>query len=121
MLRLVDKLANHGLDDADVAVEDTTEGSSNKGDPEVGGKADNEEGKEGASAAQKEDWLSADAVAQTSPVHAGEGLGKSKGRDEDAGVKGSIFLVGAAIVEDELPSVWEDGGEGNRLSNSDES
>lgn len=119
MLGLVDNLANHGLDDTNVAVEDAAEGAADQGDPEVCGETDDQEREKRAGAAQQQDGLAANAVAQAAPVHAGEGLGEGEGRDEDARVEGGIVLVGGLVVQDQLPGIGEDGSEGNGLGNSD--
>lgn len=120
MFRLVDKLADHGLDDANVAIEDATEGSAQQGHPKALGEANDEEGKKSASTTKEKHGLPTDAVAQSTPVHAAEGLSEGKGRDENARVESSIVLVGDIVVEDKLPCIGKDGSKRNWLCDSDE-
>lgn len=115
MFRLGDEFANHGLDDADVAVEETTYGSTEQSNPNVGGESYHDHAKHGAHAADDEDGLAADAVRQAAPVHAHEGLGEGEGGDEDAGVKGGIFFVSEVKLFDESPGIGKDGRERNGL------
>jgi hypothetical protein len=116
MFGFFDELANHGLDDADVAVEETTYGSTEQSNPNVGGESYHDHAKHGAHATNHEDRLAADAIGQASPVHAHEGLGEREGRDENTGVERGIFSVSEVKLFDECPGVREDGSESNRLS-----
>lgn len=54
-------------------------------------------------------------------VHSRNRLGQGERRDEQAGVEGGIAPVADVEVEDELPGVWEDGSECDRLCDADES
>jgi hypothetical protein len=69
MLWLGHQLANHGLNNTDVAVKQPAESASDQGDPEVLGKADHDHAEHGADASQEQDGLAPHAVRQATPVH----------------------------------------------------
>jgi len=62
MFGLSHQLANHGLDDADVAVQQTAKGAPGQREPEVLGEPHHDHAEHGADAADQQDWLAADAV-----------------------------------------------------------
>ena len=109
------QLADHGLDHGDIAVEKAADSTSQQSNPKVGGDAYHNHAEHGPDASQQEDRLAADAVGETAPVHAHQGLREGEGGDEETGVEGCIFLAADFEPLDELPGVGEDGGEGDRL------
>ena len=108
VLLLGHQLSHHGLDDANVAVEEATERSPEKGNPNVGGKSNHDHAEHGAEATQKQDWLAADSIRHPAPVHAHEGFGKGEGRDEEASVKRGIVLATDFEPLDQSPGVGKD-------------
>ncbi len=62
LFRLADELPHHGLDDTDVAVEETADGAANQGDPEVGGETDHDHAEHGSQTAEEQDGFAADAI-----------------------------------------------------------
>jgi hypothetical protein len=62
VLGLGDELADHGLDNTNVAVEEPADGPPRQRDPDVGGEADHDHAEHGADAAQQQHGLAADAV-----------------------------------------------------------
>lgn len=119
MLGSFDQLTDHGLDDANVAVEKPAEGTAGEGDPQVACHADHDHAEHGAEAADEQDGLAANAVGEATPVHAREGLGEREGRDEEAGVEGGIFLLADLESLDKCPGVGEDGGQGDGFREAD--
>lgn len=115
MLGFRDELANHGLDDANVAVEETPYGASGQRDPDVGGKSHHDHAKHGTHTAEDEDWLAANAIRQAAPIHAHQGLGEGEGGDEETRVEGGILLVSDLEPLDKSPGIWKDGSEGDGL------
>lgn len=87
MFGLGDELANHGLDDTNVAVEKTTDSATDQSNPNVGGEADHDHAEHGSHAAKDQDGLAANSVREATPVHAHDSLGQGKGRDEEARVE----------------------------------
>lgn len=51
-------------------------------------------------------------------LHSRQGLSQGESRDEDAGVEGGMAFVADLEMKNELPGIWEDGGERDRLCNS---
>lgn len=115
MFRLGYKLPDHGLDDADVAVQQPADGSSAKRDPQVRRKSDHDQAEQRAEASQEEDRLPTDSIREASPVHARQGLGQGERRDEEARVERRIFLAADLKALDEFPGIGEDGGESDGL------
>jgi hypothetical protein len=76
MLRILDQLANHGLNDTYVSIEKATEGASEESDPKVWCQTNDEEGKYSTHASHQQDRLTTYAVAQTPPIHAGACFGE---------------------------------------------
>lgn len=120
MLRLGDQFTNHGLDDADVAVKKTADGSASQSNPDVGGEADHDHAEHSADASQEKYGFSSDTVRETAPVHAHQGLREGEGGDEEAGVEGCIFSVADFESLDEGPGVGEDGGECDGLGETND-
>jgi hypothetical protein len=116
VLRLLHQFANHCLYYAYIAVEKSAKESTSKGNPKVGCKAYDEERRYNSEASKQEDWLTTDAIAQRSPVHAATCFGKGEGADEDAREEWSVRLGGNIELLDKLPCVGEDGGKGNGFS-----
>lgn len=116
MFRPGDHFTDHGLDDTNVAVQQTAEGTTQKGDPDVGSEADNDHADHGADAANEEDRLATDAIGETAPVHAHHGLREGEGRDEQAGIERRIFALADMESLHECPSIGKDGRESDGLS-----
>ena len=121
MLWLRDELADHGLNDADIAVEKTAYGSPEHGNPNIGGKSYHDHAKHGSNAAEKQDGLAANAVREAAPVHAHGSLGKREGRDEETGVERGILFVSKFKPLDESPGVGENGRKSDRLCQANNS
>lgn len=115
MFRSLDKLPNHGLDHSDVTVQSTTEEASEDCHPDVGSKAKGNHRDERTGATYQQDRLSANAVGKPSPVNAHHGLRQCEGRDEQARVGSCIFFIADLEALDELPGIWEDRSESDRL------
>ena len=109
MLSLGDQLPNHSLNDPGVAIEEASECSTNKGDPEVSCEADEEEGQDSASAAEEKDRFASYPIGEAPPVHPRKALRERERRDEEACVEGGMALVAHVELEDKLPGVGEDG------------
>jgi hypothetical protein len=120
MLRFGDQLANHGLNNTNVAVQETTQGASEQRNPQVLRKTDHDHAEHGADAAQQQDWFTTDAIRQAAPVHAHQGLGQGEGRDEQPRIEGSVIFVADLEALDERPGVGEDGGERDGLGEADD-
>lgn len=120
MLRLRNQLANHGLNNTDVAVEEAANGPADQSNPNVGGKTDHDHAEHGADASQEQYGFASDAVRKTTPVHAHQGLGEGEGGDEETGVEGGIFGVANFKPLDECPSIGKDGCEGDGLGKADD-
>lgn len=120
MLWLLDQLADHSLDDADIAVQQAAHDTPQQRHPDIARHADNDHAQHGANAADEQHGLAANAVGQAAPVHAHEGLGEREGRDEDAGIEGGIAFVADLEVFDQGPCIGEDGCERNRLGQADD-
>jgi len=118
--RIGGQLANHSLQDANVSVEQATDGSAQERDPDIFGKADDEHAQGGAQAADEQDGLAADAVREAAPPHAHGGLAQRKGRDEQAGVKRGILPLTDLEPLDEGPGVGEDGGQRDGFGKTDD-
>ncbi len=119
MLRLRHDFCDHGLDNANVAVQKSADGSPEQGNPDVGGESHHDHAEHGPDAPEQQDGLAADAIREAAPVHAHDGLGEREGGDEEAGVERGILLIADLIPLDEGPGVGEDGSEGNGLSKAD--
>lgn len=115
MLGLCDELANHCLDDADVAVEKSTYGSSEQCNPHVGGEAYHDHTEHGSHTSQHQDRLAADSIREAAPIHAHEGLGEGEGRDEQASVEGGILLAADLELFDQSPGIGKDGSQSDGL------
>lgn len=111
MLGFCDELTDHGLDDANVAVEETPYCASSQRDPDVGGESDHDHAEHGPHTAKHQDRFATDAVRQAAPVHAHEGFGEGEGGDEETRVEGGILLVSDFESLDESPGIWKDGSE----------
>lgn len=105
MIRIFHQFANHGLHDPNVPIESTTQDPAKQGDPEGGSQANEEQRQHGAETSQQENGLAADAVRQTTPEHAAEGLCQGKGRDQDAGIKRRVPVGGHVKVLDHHPGI----------------
>lgn len=121
MLRFGHQLADHGLDHTNVSIQCSAKDSTNQRDPDVGSESEDHHADHGASAAYEQDWLSPNAVRQTSPIHAHHGLREREGRDEQAGVGGCIFLVADLESLHELPGIRKDRSESDGFSKADNS
>ncbi len=119
MFGLGDKLANHGLDDTNVAVEKTTKCATEQSNPNVGGETDHDHTEHGTYTAKDQDGLAADSVGEATPVHAHDSLGQRKGRDEDTRVEGGILFVTKIELFDQGPGVWIDGSKGDWFREAD--
>jgi hypothetical protein len=115
MLRLGDQFPNHCLNDSNIAIQKPAYCSPQQSNPDVGGKPNHDHAKHGSQASQEEDWLSAYAIRQSTPIHAHKGLGEREGRNEEAGVEGGIFFVSNFESLDESPGIGENRCQGNRL------
>jgi hypothetical protein len=115
MLWLCHQLSNHGLDNANVAIQETTYCSSKESNPDVGSKSNHNHAEHGTQAPQEKNWFSADPVGETAPVHSHQGLGEGKRGDKEAGVEGGILLVANLEPLDKGPGIGKDGGEGDGL------
>lgn len=133
MFRFGDELSDHGLDDPNVAIEDawtshqyesnddglpgyhTSEGSPENGKPDVGREAYHQQRQHRPGTAQEEYRLPSDSIRQSTPEHARQALGESKGGDEEAGIEGGVALIADVKVFDEFEGVREDGGESDGL------
>lgn len=62
MLGFCDELTDHGLNDADVAVEKPPDRASNQRDPDVGGESYHDHTEHGPHTAEHQDWFATDAV-----------------------------------------------------------
>jgi hypothetical protein len=120
MLWLGNQLANHGLDDSDVAVQQPAKRTAKQRHPDVVGKSDHHHTEHRADTSEQQHRLSADAVRQAAPVHAHHGLGKGEGRDEQAGVEGGVIFVADLEALDKSPGIGEDGGERDGLGEADD-
>jgi len=87
MFWLRNQLADHGLNDANVAIQQAANSTPEKGHPDVVSKADHDHAEHGADASQQQDRLATDSIRQAAPVHAHQGLREGEGRDEQAGVE----------------------------------
>jgi hypothetical protein len=120
MLWLGDQLADHGLNDADVAIEEATKGTASEGNPNVRGKSDRDHAEHGSHASDDQDGLASNAIRQAAPVHPHRRLGEGEGGNEETGVEGRISLIADMEPLDEGPGIWEDGGESDRLSQAND-
>lgn len=121
MFRLGDELAHHGLYDADVAIQQPTEGPADKRDPQVRRESDHDKAEQRAKASQKQNGLSANSIREAAPVHAGQGLGQGERRDEEARVERRIFFAADLESLDEFPGIGENGGERDGLREANNS
>jgi len=76
MIGLYNQFSDHGLDDTYVPVQGTTQESAQESEPEVGSKADDQEGEGGAQATEQQDGLPSNAIREGSPGHACASLGE---------------------------------------------
>lgn len=120
MLWLGDQLANHGLDDANVSVQQPAEGAAKQCHPDVLGETDHHHTEHRADTSEQQHWLSPDAVRQAAPVHAHQGLREGEGRDEQAGVERGVIFVADLEALDKGPGIGEDGGERDGLGEADD-
>ena len=102
-----------------VAVENATEKSAGKSNPEIGCKADNEQGGNCAHAAHEEDGLTAYSVGEAAPEHARACFGKRECGDEDTRKERGTCLWDIVVL-DKLDCVGQNRGKGNWLSDSNE-
>ena len=109
MFWFLHQLTDHGLDDTDVAIQQTTQGSTDEGNPEVGGESYHDHAEHGSDATHNQNRLSTDPIRQTTPVHAHGSLGKREGRNKEAGVEGRIFFISYLELLDEGPGIGKDG------------
>lgn len=70
VLRFGDQLADHCLDDADVAVEKATDGSPEQSNPYIGGESYHDHAEHGAHTSNHQYRLATDAIGQAAPIHA---------------------------------------------------
>lgn len=120
MLRLGNKLANHGLHDPDIPIQQPAQRPSDERNPDVRREPDHDETEHGAEAPQEQHRLPADAVREGAPVHARQRLGQRERRDEEARVERGILLAADLEALDEGPGVGEDGGERYGLGQADD-
>lgn len=121
MFRPRHKLSNHGLDDPDVSIQGSAEHTPGEGHPDVVGKAKDDHRDHRTKASQQKNGFPANAITQSPPVHPHYGLRQSEGRDKQARIGGCIFFIADLEALDELPGVWEDGGEGDGLGETNNS
>lgn len=82
--RIHNQLADHGLNNTNIAIEHAANESTNESNPEAGGKSDNQQRSDGAKTAQQEDGLATNSIAQSAPIHASACLSEREGGNEDA-------------------------------------
>lgn len=70
MLRSLHQLSDHGLNNSNVAVEETADSSTDQGNPDVGGESNHNHAEHGTGTSNHQHRLAANAVRQTTPVHA---------------------------------------------------
>lgn len=105
MIRIFHQFPNHSLDNPDVPIQSTTQDPAKKRDPESRCKANEEQRQHGAETSQKENGFAADAVRQTTPEHAADGLCQGKGRDQDSGIKGRVAFTDHVKILHHHPGV----------------
>jgi hypothetical protein len=108
VLRLRDKLANHSLDNSDVAIQQTANSSSEECNPNVGCEAKYDHAEGSANAAHEKHRLSSDAIRQAAPEHAHGGFAQCEGGDEKTRVERGVIFVAEVELLDEGPSVRVD-------------
>ena len=121
MLWLCDQLSDHCLNDGNVSVEQSAQGTPQEGDPEAGGKAHHDHAEHGADAPDEQDRLSSNSVGQTAPEHAHQGFRKGERRDEQAGIEGGVIFVANLESLYQSPCIWEDGRKSYRLGEANDS
>lgn len=74
MFLLGAKLGDHGLYDTNVSVQESTDSTSGQGDPNVGGKANQDQAEHCADTSHQENWLPANTIGEATPVHSHGGF-----------------------------------------------
>lgn len=119
MFRLGNKLTDHSLNDANVAVQKSTYGSSEQSSPNVGSESYHDHAEHSSRAPNHENGLATNAVGQATPEHAHGSLGEREGGDEETGVERGILFVSDVKSLDKSPGVREDRSKSNWLGQTD--
>lgn len=114
---VLDHFRHHGLHDCDIAVQCAADKAGKQGDPVGGGKAKDQTGEGDAQEAGESNGLAAIVVRNHTPQRGSHCFCDGVGRDEQAGVKRSIAVRHAEIL-DHFGRVGEDGIESERLGKS---
>lgn len=103
MLRSLNQFSNHGLDNANVPIERSSQYSSKESHPEIGCKSHEEKGKHGAKTPGEKDRFAANTIRKATPEHTSDGFREREGRNEDSGIEGSVVAIRHFVILDHHP------------------
>ena len=115
MLRLLDHLRNHGLHNSDVAVQSTSNETSQQGNPVALGQTKDQAGDRNATETDQNDGFPAITIRERAPTHGGDSFGDGVSGDQKTSVEGCVGFVAIVKVLDHGVCVSKNGVEGDGL------